>query len=103
MTTSDEFLPGEPSPLSSYDAFKRNHPWVKLMLIAAARLVRDRLGFECDIHTAYCVATEAFGLKCSRTWLPAYAREIEAETELRFSTRTSQFDGGESPALPGLA
>lgn len=88
-------LPGEPSPLESFDAFKRRRPDVKSRLIQAAREIKRAFGVECDIHTAYGLATELYGIKCSRSWLPAFVREIEAETDLRFSTRTSRFDGGE--------
>lgn len=88
-------LPGEPSPLESFDAFKRRRPDVKSRLIQAAREIKAAFGVECDIHTAYGLATELYGLKCCRSWLPAFAREIEAETDLRFSTRTSRFDEGE--------
>lgn len=85
-------LPGEPSPLESFDAFKRRHPNVKYRLIQAAREIKKAFGVECDIHTAYGLATELYSISCSRSWLPAFAREIEAETELRFSKRTSCFD-----------
>lgn len=88
-------LPGEPSPLESFDAFKRRHPNVKCRLIQAAREIKKAFGVECDIHTAYGLATELYGISCSRSWLPAFSREIEAETELRFSKRTSCFDEGE--------
>lgn len=94
MSQEPLLLPGEPTPLESYDAYKRRRPDVKDKLILAARELKTAHGVECDIHTAYGLATELYSLKCCRSWLPAFAREIEAETELRFSTRTSRFDEG---------
>lgn len=85
-------LPDEPTPLESFDLFKRRRPEVKDKLILAARELKKAHGVECDVHTAYGLATELYSLKCCRSWLPALAREIEAETELHFSTRTSRFD-----------
>lgn len=87
-------LSGEPTPLETFEAYKRRYPDVKSKLIQAALEIKRAFGVECDIHTAYGLATELYGLKCSRTWLPAFAREIEAETDLRFSKRTSRFDEG---------
>lgn len=94
MNQEPLLLSGEPTPLESFDAFKRRRPDVKGKLIQAARELKQAHGVECDIHTVYGLATELYDLKCCRSWLPAFAREIEAETELRFSTRTSRFDEG---------
>lgn len=92
---SAPLLPGEPSPLEAFEAFKRRRPDVKPKLIKASRAIKAAFLVECDIHTAYGVAVELYDLKCCRSWLPAFAREIETETELRFSKRTSAFDGME--------
>lgn len=92
---SAPLLPGEPTPLEAFEAFKLARSDVKPALIKAARAIKAAFLVECDIHTAYGLAAELYGLKCGRSWLPAFAREIEAETELRFSTRTSVFDGME--------
>lgn len=96
MSAQAPLLPGEPTPLEAFEAFKRRRPDVKPALIKAARAIKAAHGVECDIHTAYGLATELYDLKCCRSWLPAFAREIEAETELRFSTRPSAFDGMEA-------
>ncbi len=90
---SAPLLPGELSPLEAFEAFKRRRSDVKPKLIKAARAIKAAFLVECDIHTAYGLAVELYELKCCRSWLPAFAREIEAETELRFSKRPSAFDG----------
>jgi hypothetical protein len=81
--------------IEAYKMLIQHRPEVKPKLICAARDLRDAFGVECDIHTAYGLAMERDGLKCGRSWLPAFVRDIEAETELRFSKRTSVFDGME--------
>jgi hypothetical protein len=94
MSAEELPLSGEPSPLEAFDSFKRRRADVKPALIKAARAIKAAFGIECDIHTAYGLATELYNLKCCRSWLPAFAREIESETDLKFSTRTSRFDEG---------
>ena len=91
---SAELLPGESSPLEAFDAFKRRRPEIKPALVQAARDHRTAHGLELDIHAAYSLVV-ARGVSFCRSWLPAFACEIEAETELRFSTRPSAFDGME--------
>ena len=91
-TTRIPSLASLPKP-EAFELFKRHRPEVKPKLIQAARSFKVAFGVECDIHTAYGLAMELYDLKCGRSWLPGFAREIEAETELRFSTRPSAFDG----------
>jgi hypothetical protein len=86
-------FPDEPTPLQAFEVFKASRPEIKPALIKAARAIKQAFEVECDIHTAYGLAAELYGLTCGRDWLPAFAREIEAETELRFKTRPSRFDG----------
>jgi len=87
----------EPPPLAQFDAFKAKHPLVKGQLISAARRAVTLFG-KCSIHLAYELAGILYDLHCSRTWLPAFAREIAAECaaddELKnvFKTRPSRFD-----------
>lgn len=93
---SDELaFPDEPTPLQAFEVFEVGRPEIKPALIKAARAIKEAFGVECDIHTSYGLAAELYGLTCCRSWLPAFAREIEMETELRFSKRTSRFDGME--------
>ena len=84
----------ESLPLARFDAYKLKHPQAKALLITAARLALKSFG-RCSIHLAYELAAIRYGLRCSRDWLPAYAREIAAEcNDLRtiFKTRPSRFD-----------
>ncbi len=102
MNAETPLLPGEPSPLDTFEIYRKRRPDVMGKLVKAARDIKRAFGVECDIHTAYGVATARYDLKCSRDWLPAFVREIEVETELRFSKRKCRFDASESPFLPGL-
>jgi hypothetical protein len=83
----------EPTPLQAFEVFRASRPEIKPLLIEAARALKKAFGVECDIHTSYGLATALYGLTCGRDWLPAFAREIEAETELRFTMKPSRFDG----------
>jgi hypothetical protein len=80
-------------PLAAFEAHKHAHPEVKPALIEAARIATAQFG-GCDIHTAYGIAKRLHAaLHCSRDWLPAYAREIEAECEdIGFTKRKSRYD-----------
>ncbi len=87
-------FPDEPTPLQAFEAFEASRPEIKPALIKAARAIVEQFG-GCDIHTAYGIAKALCGITCSRDWLPAFARVIEAETELRFTTRPGRFAGME--------
>jgi hypothetical protein len=96
MQSEFDFL-DEPPPLAKFDAFKAKHPLVKGQLITAARRAKTLFG-KCSIHLAYELAAILYGLHCSRTWLPAFAREIAAECDANdelkkvFKLRPSRFD-----------
>lgn len=80
-------------PLAAFEAHKRAHPDVKPALIKAARLAKEAFGVCLDIHAVYSIACEVLRISCSRDWLPAYAREIEAECDdITFTTRPCRYD-----------
>lgn len=81
--------------LAAFDAHKQRCPQVKIALVEAARWIVPLVG-GCplmDIHGLYWLARRRHGIRCSRSFLPGYAREIEAEhADLRFAKRPSRFD-----------
>ena len=80
------------SDVAAFRVYHLNHPSVMEQLIWAAREA-IRLHGGCDIHMAYKIAAFKFGTRCSRSYLPAFAREIERQCEdLRFIKRPSRFD-----------
>lgn len=81
--------------LAAFDAHKLRCPQVKIALVESARWIALQMG-NCkrmDIHGLYWLARVRHGIRCSRNFLPGYAREIEAEhAELRFPRRLCRFD-----------
>lgn len=90
-------FPDEPPPRKKFSIYAAKHLPTGEQLASAARELNAfpeviRSGIHCDIHAAYWWARVRFKTKCSRTWLPAYAREIESKTGIRFDQNQSQFD-----------
>lgn len=92
--TSFPFVAALPS-IAAFEAHKRKYPHVKPALVKAAFQLRQAFGVCLDIHAVYSLACKTGGIACSRDYLPAYAREIEAEhghEGIIFNTRSSRYD-----------
>lgn len=87
----------EPTPRTKFKIYSAKHSPTEEQLASAAGELNAlpeviKSGIHCDIHAAYWWARVRFKTKCSRTWLPAYARKIESKTGIRFDQNQSQFD-----------